>query len=391
MLNKCNFPQIRALQNKVLKSQFVIGLDLHKRTTAIVVFENTAIDPKIIFQRKRLANADLLHTIEKFNGEKIVIAEAAFGWRMLEQAFQSIPSVTLIPVDARKTSAWAKMSGIKTDKVDAQILAYSCLQGGVPRLAVYKPNIYSQENFKLVNFRDLLVKQRTQIKNKLKNMNMEYGVNPYSLIQTVKSDLVKNIENLLLEQLQFFNEKIQTIESNMEEIAKTDPLVSLLRNIPGIGPITAFALRAKVDDISRFENKRHFASYFGLGIREHQSGNHFQKGCITKTGNRLIRKLLVQGAHVIKSHHPEYIHLYFPDLARRYPDLKKCPKLIIAVARKTLTFAYYSLTKKTPFSIKDYEKNRIQQSLMKKSDKKEDQIHVNNCPKAAELGSMVVS
>src|SRR3989339_2092614 len=115
-----------------------------------------------------------------------------------------------------------------------------------------------------------------------------------------------------------------------------------------------------METIERFKSAKHLASYFGFGIRERQSGDHLQKGKITKAGNNLIRKLLVQGAQVISRTHPEYLKLYFPNLAspERMKDKKHVNKVVVALARKQLVFAYYCWKNKTKFSIMEYKKRR---------------------------------
>ena len=66
--------------------------------------------------------------------------------------------------------------------------------------------------------------------------------------------------------------------------------------IPGIGPITASALLATIQDFAAFSSGREFAAFVGLTPREHSSGGKPRLGRITKMGDRYLRKLLVVGA-----------------------------------------------------------------------------------------------
>lgn len=341
------------------QSKYVIGMDLHKKTVAITVVDVTKPNNPV-YQRKRLDNEKLTSILDLFPGPKVVIAEAAYGWSPLRTAMEARPDVTLAIFDARKTSAWIISNGIKNDKLDSEVLAYACLNGALPRLTVYQSSMEAKENFKLVNLRAKLVRQRTGVKNQLQALERDFGLNPYTLKQMEKSTRVLLMENSLLEQLSFLNEQIQKIEKEMAKLGKKDEIVKILESIPGVGPITAFALRWKMENIERFKDAKHLASYFGLGIREQQSGDHLHKGKITKTGNNLIRKLLVQGAQVINRTHPEYLELYFPNLASpdQMKDKKHVNKVVVAVARKQLTFAYYCWKNGTLFSMKEYKKRR---------------------------------
>lgn len=356
-----NFPGTATLQQKTDTADYIIGLDLHKKTTAICV-----IDPKRpdqpVFQRKRLKNVDLLSRIQSFSGEKVVVAESAYGWFPLRDALSLIKDVTLILLDPRKTSSWVQTSGIKNDKIDAQVLCCVCLHGGIGRLAVHQPSRTARERFKLVQYRDKLVQQRTSIKNQLSAVERDYGTNPYTGEVPEKSNLIIFMEADLLRALNTIEHRIQSMEKRMALLSKDDDVISCLQTIPGIGPITAFALRWKTETIDRFVNAAHLASYFGFGVRQRESGDHSTRGRITKTGNVLIRKLLIQGAQVIRFRRPDLISLYFPSLGQEelMKDYKHANKVVTALARKHLTFVFHIWKNQEDFDIDMYRQRRQQ-------------------------------
>jgi transposase len=359
-LFQVNFPQAESLQQSVNEADYIIGLDLHKKTTAICV-----IDPRNpnepVWQRKRLKNIDLMEKINALKGKKFVVAEAAYGWFPLRKALKDFENITFAIFDPRKTSAWIETSGIKNDKIDAQVLAYACLHGGTTRLAVHQPEPEAKENFRLVNLRDKLVQERTRVKNQLKAMDKDYGVNPYTGELSEKSELVKSMEDLLLDQLTFLDGKIQGIEKQMAEIGKYDDVISHLKTIPGIGAITAFALRSKIETLDRFQNAAKLCSYFGFGVRERQSGENMVKGKISKTGNSLIRKLLVQGAQVIRFQCSDLVPLYFPNLGKEelMKDKKHANKVVIGLARKNLCLVYSLWKSDQDFDLDIYRQRKI--------------------------------
>lgn len=356
-----NFPQVKQLEEKADQASYIIGLDLHKKTVAVSVIDKK--NPRQpIFQRKRMKNEKLLETINGFSGKKILVAEASYGWVPLKEAVVDMEEVTLILFDPRKTSAWAESSGVKNDKLDAEVLAYACLQGGIPRLTVYQPTKEDRENFKLVNLRDRLVKQRTSVLNQLRAIERDYGVNIYTGETVMKSEIVKEMENILLDQLGILKQKICEIEKKMKKISKDDGIVSILETLPGIGPITAFALRYKIGEISRFKDAKHLCSYFGFAVRQYNSGDHCVTGKISKRGDTLIRKLIIQGAQTVRAVHPEYLKLYFPNLANdeSMKDKKHANKVVVALGRKQLTFIYHCWRKRAEFSIDEYRRRREQ-------------------------------
>lgn len=360
-----NFPGVSILQEKVDKADYIIGLDLHKKTTAMCV-----IDPKkseeIVFQRKRLKNADLITKIKSFPGNKVVTCEAAYGWFPLRDALRGIKDVTLILLDPRKTSSWIQTSGIKNDRIDAEVLCHVCLHGGVGRLAVHQPSREAKEKFKLVQYRDKLVQQRTRITNQIGASERDYGANPYTGEILEKSDLIMYMEEDLRSTLQSIKDKIQHAEKRIACLSKDDAVISHLQSIPGIGPITAFALRWKIETIDRFKDSAHLSSYFGFGVRQWQSGDSLVKGKITKTGNALIRRLLMQGAQVIRAVRSDLITLYFPSLGSEdmMRDKKHANKVTVALARKHLVFVFHLWKKEQAFDLDLYHRRREHSSLV---------------------------
>jgi transposase len=69
-----------------------------------------------------------------------------------------------------------------------------------------------------------------------------------------------------------------------------------LCTVPGVGPVTAAAVVATLDDVSRFASAGQVAAYVGLVPRERSSGEQQRRGPLTKAGNSRVRWLLVQAA-----------------------------------------------------------------------------------------------
>ncbi|MDQ3831576.1 MAG: IS110 family transposase [Candidatus Tectomicrobia bacterium] len=93
----------------------------------------------------------------------------------------------------------------------------------------------------------------------------------------------------LEERLAHYNERI-------EAICQAHPVCQRLLTIPGIGPLTATALIAAVNDATHFKNGRQFAAWLGLVPRQHSTGGKPGLLGISTRGDRDLRKLLVHGA-----------------------------------------------------------------------------------------------
>jgi len=89
------------------------------------------------------------------------------------------------------------------------------------------------------------------------------------------------------------------IEKRLAEEANHDVAVQRYLTVPGVGLLTATALRAGAGDLSRFNSGRHLAAWIGLVPREHSSGHSRRLGRITKRGDAYLRTLLIHGGRAV--------------------------------------------------------------------------------------------
>ncbi|MCY4303941.1 MAG: transposase, partial [Aestuariivita sp.] len=74
------------------------------------------------------------------------------------------------------------------------------------------------------------------------------------------------------------------------------PMVEALVSLRGLDVLSAVTVLAKLGDITRFDHPRQMMSFLGLVPSEHSSGQRRRTGTITKTGNRHVRRILVEAA-----------------------------------------------------------------------------------------------
>ena len=72
-----------------------------------------------------------------------------------------------------------------------------------------------------------------------------------------------------------------------------------MRQIPGVGVLTATALVGAVSHIHAFRRGRDFASWLGLTPRESSTGGRRHLGRISKRGDGYLRCLLTHGARAV--------------------------------------------------------------------------------------------
>jgi transposase len=103
----------------------------------------------------------------------------------------------------------------------------------------------------------------------------------------------------LVDLLRPLNAQIEALDEELERIVAADEVLRRLTTVPGVGPVTATAFVATVDDVTRFRGAHQVEAYVGLVPSEWSSSEIQRRGHITKAGNGRMRWLLVQAAWCI--------------------------------------------------------------------------------------------
>lgn len=103
-----------------------------------------------------------------------------------------------------------------------------------------------------------------------------------------------------VQQLKEYQNRLKILEKEIEEQAKDGvhaPMIQAFMTLRGVALITATSIAAEVGSFERFLTAPQFMAYNGLVPSERSSGITRNLGEITKTGNRHLRKLLIEAAH----------------------------------------------------------------------------------------------
>jgi transposase len=161
--------------------------------------------------------------------------------------------------------------------------------------------------------------------------------------------------------------RLQELDARLAEIAETESYrepVGWLRCFRGIDTLTAMLMLAELHDFRRFASAPALMAYLGLVPGEHSSGDKHRRGRITRTGNALVRRLLVETAWHYQ-HRPSVGKaltrrrkgqparvIAIADraqqrLCRRFRTLaaehKPAPKIAVAIARELAGFLWAAL------------------------------------------------
>ena len=103
-----------------------------------------------------------------------------------------------------------------------------------------------------------------------------------------------------MEQISSLTERIRDYERRLEAISEEHyPETALLRQVEGIGPLTALTFVLTLEDPHRFEKSRSVGAYLGLVPATDRSGDSDPQKRVSKEGDEMLRKLLVGSAHYV--------------------------------------------------------------------------------------------
>jgi transposase len=136
----------------------------------------------------------------------------------------------------------------------------------------------------------------------------------------------------LLEARNAVGQQVSELDRKVMRLARHDAQVRRFMTAPGVGPITALAFKATIDDPARFARSRSVGAYVGLTSRRHASGEVDWTGRISKCGDAMLRSYLFEAAGVLLTRVPRWsaVKAWGVRLATRN-GLRKAK---VAVARK---------------------------------------------------------
>jgi len=207
--------------------------------------------------------------------------------------------VRLIHGDSRKSDRLGAEKLARLTRVDARLL--SPIQHRSTRV---------QGDLARIRSRDALVSVRTAMINHVRGSVKAFGERLPSggtaafaskARERLPADLKPALEPVLAA-IEAVTDKIKLMDKELAAMVADYPRTAVLRQVPGVGLVTALTFQLVIEDPGRFEQSREVGPYLGLTPGEHQSGERNPKRRITKEGDPLLRRLLVQCAnHTLRS------------------------------------------------------------------------------------------
>lgn len=198
--------------------------------------------------------------------------------------------------------------GRKTDKIDAEKLARLARADTELLHPIEHRGEDTQAHLSLIHSREALVRSRTQLINHVRGTAKSLGVRlPGGPAKSFHNKVYEHLPAELIESLGpivetvgSLTEQIKDYERRIERKATEDyPETELLRQVPGVGPLTALTFALTLEEPQRFERSRSVGAYLGLVPGTDQSGEKNPQRGISKAGDEMLRRLLVTSAQYI--------------------------------------------------------------------------------------------
>jgi transposase len=166
----------------------------------------------------------------------------------------------------------------------------------------------SQVHLAIIRSRQTLVDARTQLVNHVRGAVKSFGARlPKCPAMSFHKKAAEHIPEALwpalgpiLETIGSLTERIRDYERQLETISKEHyPDTELLRQVEGVGTLTALTFVLPLEDPYRFSKSRAVGAYLGLVPARDQSGDRDPQRHISKEGDEMLRKLLVGSANYI--------------------------------------------------------------------------------------------
>lgn len=332
-----------------------VGIDVHKRTWHVTgVFENG----REAFSTSMPAEtAGLVRYLERWRHLRIeAIYEAGYFGYWLHDELQAQGIGCMVTPPSLVPGEYGNR--VKTDRRDSRKLAMYGAKRLLKRVYVLTPE--ERCHRQVLRTRRQLIADRKCKQCQIKAFFAQYGMPLPDGTSSWTRGYVASLHRVrfadtwlqkcydqLLTAYESVDRQVQEQTDMIHELAlneKYSDRVSLLRQIPGIGLLTAMELLLELQDVGRFRTGDELAAYVGLTPSQYSSGEHVRMGHITRIGKPELRGSLIESAWVYVRKDKRAAETY--TAIRNRAGGKRA---IVAMARRMLLLSRSVLINRTAF------------------------------------------
>lgn len=316
----------------------VIGMDLGDKRHVVVVFDESGNEERV--DQVINTSTQVRKWFSRHPGA-VVVMEASTHSPWISRLLESMGHDVHVGNPRKLRAIWD--ADDKTDERDARVLGL--MYRLEPRLLhrIFHRGEKAQIDLARIKARNLLVQSRSglvnHVRSAVKGMGARLPVcSAASFHRKARAALPEALRGALeplLQAIESLSIQIGTLDVEIERLSQEEyPETRWLRQVQGVGPVTALAYVLTLEDPSRFSCSRQVGAYLGLVPKRDQSGDTDKQLRITKSGNLYLRQLLVTCAHYILGPHGQDSELRRRGerlAARGGKNAKK--RAVVAVAR----------------------------------------------------------
>lgn len=305
---------------------YYVGLDVSQKSTAICVVDDMG---KTVAEGGALSRPADIYGWLSNRVDVLEIAKVGLeagnlsSWLYTGLTKQGLPMLCLEAFQAHRFLATQRN---KTDKNDARGLAQLVRMGGEDFLKLVTVRSQaSQETRALLAMRQHLVNQKVDLENHISGILKPFGlmiVRGNVCATTFRERVVEalclaedrgvQLRTTVMPSLDLYRSactQLSILTKQVEMLAQNSLLCRRFMTVPGVGPIVALSFMTAVDYPERFKSSGDVGAYFGLTPRQFQSGQVDFKTGISKRGDPMVRKHLVNAATVLLMHSKKWCPL----------------------------------------------------------------------------------
>src|SRR5512145_1599499 len=330
------------------------GLDVSLKETAICIVDEAG---RIVWERMVPTGpvAIASHLAKHAPGLERVGLESGStsAWLWRELRGRGLPAVCL---DSRHAHRVLTMKRNKNDRNDARGLAALVRMGWYREARVR--SLDAQYIRSMLLSRQQLLQSRRAVENQMRGALKTLGVMtgptkgrgfmPRVIALRADNDWLGPILDPLIAARSAIAKQLRMVSESVLAAAREDADVRRMMTVPGIGPMTALAFKAAIDDPKRFTSSTKVGPYLGLTPRQYQSGESEWIGGIGKTNDPLLRAYLYEAAGVLMTRVRRDCPL--KEWAKRLAKRVGWKRASIAVARKLAVILHAIWRDGTEFS-----------------------------------------
>jgi len=243
-----------------------------------------------------------------------------------------------------------KQSPDKTDYQDARLVADLERVGYLPRVWLAPEPI--RELRRLVRYRQQLVQERKAVKLRIRALLREQRcrapahVNAWTRawLAWVQKEVGLSEQSAWimarhLEQWRRLQDDLCQAEKRLEEVTANDATMAKLRKQPGIGPVTAWTMRAEIGRFDRFCTGKQLARFCGTSPRNASSGERVADAGLIRAASPTLRATIIETAHRLIRTEPRWAQL----AARLRKQGKPACVAAAAVANRWVRTLYHQM------------------------------------------------